>query len=130
MTTVTEKTSKSPAEIAKEERARQRKEEQEKANAAEKVKKAKAPKAPKAKKAKPAKAQEGKQDSSMDKIVAAMQRKEGATTAELAAISGWKNAGWNTILASLAERRGLKLKSVKREVEGSKRKVNVWHVGE
>lgn len=127
MTTVTEKTSKSPAEIAKEERARQRKEQQEKANAAEKVKKAKAPKA---KKAKPAKAQEGKQDSSMDKIVAAMQRKEGATTAELAAISGWKNAGWNTILASLAERRGLKLKSVKREVEGSKRKVNVWHVGE
>lgn len=77
---------------------------------------------------KPAKVQAkaGKADSTMDRLVEALSAKSGCTTKELAAISGWQNAGWNTILDKLATSRGLKLVKNQTQVAGSNRRVNVW----
>lgn len=87
---------------------------------ADKVKKEPKAKAPKAKKE--------RGPNMMDEVVKALKRESGATTKYLAELTGWDNAGWNTILAKLATSRGLKLTKKQRAAEGSKRQINVWHL--
>lgn len=90
--------------------------------------------APKAKADKPAKvkaapAPKPSGDGKLDAVLKACGRKDGATSAELKALTGWDNAGWNTILASLAKRKDMKLTMTKRQAADSKRQLTVFHIG-
>jgi hypothetical protein len=78
--------------------------------------------------AKPAKAPKPAGDGKLDAVLKACASKTGATSAELKVLTGWDNAGWNTILASLAKRKDMKLTMTKRQATDSKRQLTVFHI--
>jgi len=67
-------------------------------------------------------------DGKLDAVLKACASKTGATSAELKVLTGWDNAGWNTILASLAKRKDMKLTMTKRQATDSKRQLTVFHI--
>lgn len=107
-----EKRTKAPAKAAKPAKA-------------EKEPVSKAPKAEKpAKSTKPAKASEPQ--SKFDIVRELASRKNGVTSAELKAATGWENAGWHTIMKSAAKKSGLTLKFGQVQAEGSKRMLTTF----
>lgn len=68
-----------------------------------------------------------------DKIIDLCKRPIGATRAELAELTGWRAAGWNTFFNKLGTSRGLTIEQLKRSVPSGKdgaktREVAAFHI--